>query len=50
MPEHRTSLLQVKMSPAERKELDALARTKGLTASAMVRLLVREAYDKLKQR
>ena len=46
----REKLLQVKMSAKERKELKALADSKGLSESAMTRLLIKEAVERMKER
>jgi len=41
----REKLLQIRMSVQERKELKALADSKGLSVSAMARMLIKEAVD-----
>jgi hypothetical protein len=44
----RETLLQIRMSAAERKELKALANSKGLSESAMIRMLIKEAAERKK--
>jgi hypothetical protein len=46
----REKLLQVKMSTKELKELKVLADSKGLSMSAMARLLIKEAVERGKER
>jgi predicted DNA-binding protein len=44
----RETLLQIRMSTQERKELKALADSKGLTESAMARQAIKEAIEQQK--
>jgi hypothetical protein len=46
----RDKLLQVKMSAKERKELKALADSKGVSESAMVRMLIKDEIERKKER
>jgi hypothetical protein len=41
--EQKTRSVRVPMTPAERRRIEALAASRGLTMSAMIRLLVLEA-------
>lgn len=44
----RETLLQVRMSKQERKDLKALADSKSLSESAMARMLIKEAVERKK--
>jgi hypothetical protein len=44
----RETLLQIRMSKQERRELKALADAKGLSESAYTRMLIKEALERRK--
>jgi hypothetical protein len=50
MPENKTSLLQIRMTPTERKDFKQAAFKKGLSESSFARMLIKEGMEREKEK